>query len=96
MRPSLALEAYRQEIRRSVAANRGKNPRVFGSVSRREDTEASDLDLLIDAAEGMTLFDMAAIGVAIERLTHTKVDVRTPEDLSLRIRGKIVAEAVPL
>ncbi len=96
MKPSLALEAHREEIRRIVAANRGLNPRVFGSVLHQEDTENSDLDLLIDAAEGFSLFDMAAIAVAIENLTHTKVDVRTPEDLSIKFRSKIVAEARPV
>ena len=65
MKPSHALEAHREEIRRIVAVNRGLNPRVFGSALRQEDTEGSDLDLLIDAAEGMTLFDMAAIASAI-------------------------------
>jgi len=75
----VALDAHREEIRRIVAANRGRNPRVFGSVLHQDDTEASDLDLLIDAAEGMTLFDKAAIEADIERLTHTKVDVRTQE-----------------
>jgi hypothetical protein len=61
MKPSVALDAHREEIRRIVAANRGRNPRVFGSVLHQDDTEVSDLDLLIDAAEGMTLFDKAAI-----------------------------------
>ena len=55
MRPSLALDAHREEIRRIVIENRGLNPRVFGSTLRLEDTEASDLDLLIDPADGMTL-----------------------------------------
>jgi uncharacterized protein len=95
MKPSLALDAHREEVRRIVAANRGLNPRVFGSVLHHEDTESSDLDLLIDAADGFTLFDMAAIAVAIESLVHTKVDVRTSEDLSVEFRGKIVAEARP-
>ena len=96
MKPSFALAAHREEIRRIVAANRGLNPRVFGSVLHCDDTESSDLDLLIDAAEGFSLFDMAAITVAIEGLTHTKVDVRTPDDLSAKIRSKIVAEARPV
>ncbi|MGJ0395793.1 MAG: nucleotidyltransferase family protein [Methylocystis sp.] len=96
MKPSLALEIHREEIRRIVAANRGLNPRVFGSVLHHEDTESSDLDLLIDAAEGFSLFDRAAIAVAIENLTHTKVDVRTPEDLSVKFRSRIVAEARPV
>jgi predicted nucleotidyltransferase len=96
MKPSLALDAHREEIRRIVAANRGLNPRVFGSVLRREDSEGSDLDLLIDAADGLTLFDMAAIAAAIENLTRAKVDVKTPDDLSVTFRNKVVAEAIPL
>ena len=96
MKPSLALVANREEILRIVAANRGKNPRVFGSVLHHRDTEVSDLDLLIDAAEGMTLFDLAAMAAAIESVTNMKVDVRTPDDLSLRIRGAVVAEAMPI
>jgi predicted nucleotidyltransferase len=96
MKPSLALDAHREEIRRIVAANGGLNPRVFGSVLHRDDTEASDLDLLIDAAEGMTLFDMVAIAAAVENLTRAKVDVKTPEDLSVTFRSKVVAEARPV
>ena len=96
MRPSLVLDAHREEIRRIVAAHRGLNPRVFGSALHRDDSDASDLDLLIDPDEGMTLFDLAAIGAAVERLTRTKVDVRTPDDLSVRFRTAGVAEAKPV
>lgn len=96
MKPSLALDAHRAEIRRIVAANRGLNPRVFGSALHRADTETSDLDLLVDPAEGMTLFDKAAIGATVEQLTQTKVDVRTPGDLSVKFRNKVVAEARPV
>jgi predicted nucleotidyltransferase len=96
MKPSVALDAHREEIRRIVAANRGRNPRVFGSVLYRDDTEVSDLDLLIDAGEGMTLFDVAAIQADIERLTHTKVDVKTPEDLSAKFRREVIAKARPV
>lgn len=48
MRPSEALEQHRSEIRRVMLENRSPNPRVFGSVLRGEDTEQSDLDLLIE------------------------------------------------
>jgi predicted nucleotidyltransferase len=96
MKPSQVLDAHREEIRRIVAANRGLNPRVFGSVLRRDDSETSDLDLLVDPGEGMTLFDIAAIASAVEKLTDAKVDVRTPEDLSAMFRGQVVAEARPI
>ena len=96
MTPSRILDNHREDIRRIVAANRGLNPRVFGSVARGDASATSDLDLLVDAAEGMTLFDIAAIADAVERLTLTKVDVRTPEDLSVRFRKKALAEAMPV
>ncbi len=96
MRPSLAFEAHREEIRRIVATNRGLNPRVFGSVLHGEDTEESDLDILIDAAPRFTLFDMARIALEIERLINKKVDVRTPDDLPAKIRPHVIAEAMPI
>ena len=96
MKPSLTLDAHREEIRRIVATNRGLNPRVFGSVLRQDDTENSDLDLLIDAADGLSLFDMAEMALAIETLLNTRVDVKTPEDLSMTFRQKVIAEAQPL
>ena len=54
---------------------------MSGSVLHGEDTEDSDLDLLIDATDDLSLFDMARISLAVERLIHTKVDVKTPEDI---------------
>jgi predicted nucleotidyltransferase len=93
MKPSVGLEAHREEIRRIVAANRGLNPRVFGSVLHGEDIEGSDLDILIDATDELSLFDMAKISLAIERLVHTKVDVKTPEDISPLFRLQVISEA---
>ena len=61
MRPSELLDQYREAIRQVVAAHRARNPRVFGPVIHGEDTEASDVDLLIDPGDGISLFDMGAI-----------------------------------
>jgi predicted nucleotidyltransferase len=96
MKPSLAFDAHRDEIRRIVERNRGLNPRVFGSVVHGSDTEDSDLDILIDAAPRFTLFDMARIALEIEQLIKKKVDVRTPDDLPSKFRPHVVAEAIPI
>jgi predicted nucleotidyltransferase len=96
MKPSLGLKEYREQIRRIIEANRGQNPRVFGSVLHGNDTDESDLDILIDAAPKFTLFDMARIALEIEKLINKKVDVRTPDDLSPNFRPQVVAEAMPI
>jgi predicted nucleotidyltransferase len=72
------------------------DPRIFGSVLQGEDTDDSDLDVLIDAAPSFTSFDMARIALEIERLINKRVDVRTPEDLHANFCGRVVAEALPI
>lgn len=96
MKPSQALQQHRAAIRRVVAAHRATNPRVFGSVLHGEDTEASDLDLLIDPTPGITLFDIGSIIHELEQLLGVSVDVLTPKALPMRFRDEVLAEAVPV
>jgi predicted nucleotidyltransferase len=97
MKPSLALERHRTEIRRIVESNQAANPRIFGSVVRGEDMETSDLDILVDGIDGKTtLLSLARIQLAIEALTGVKVDVHTPLSVHERFRDEVLmaAEAV--
>ncbi len=96
MKPSQVLETHRADIRRIVAAHRAKNARVFGSVIHGEDTEDSDLDILIDPTPETTLMDVAAIQVELERLLRVSVDVLTPRALPEKFRDHVVSEAVPV
>jgi len=96
MKPSAALEMHREEIRRIIKSHKGLNPRVFGSALHGNDTEGSDLDLLIDPGQGLGLIGVAQIALAIEEITKVKVDVRTPGDLSDSFRAQVVAEARPI
>lgn len=96
MRPSEALELYRTDIRRIVSENRSSNPRVFGSVLHGEDTEESDLDLLIEPTKKTSLMDLARIGVDLEELMGISVDVLTPGFLPEKFRNRVLAESIPV
>lgn len=97
IRPSAALVLHRAAIRRIVAENDATNPRVFGSVARGDDTENSDLDILVDPIDGRTtLLSLAAIASGIQGLTGCKVDVTTPEGLKERMRIAVLEEARPI
>lgn len=96
MKPSLALQAHREAIRRIVAAHRASNPRVFGSVLHGEDTETSDLDLLVDPTPETSLFDIGAIRHELLQLLGVPVDVLTPKSLPPGFRDEVVAEAIPV
>ncbi|SDY51971.1 nucleotidyltransferase family protein [Nitrosomonas halophila] len=96
MKPSFALASNREAIRRVVASHRACNPRVFGSVVHGDDTEDSDLDILIDPTPETTLFDIGAIRHELLQLLGVPVDVVTPRALPDNFRSKVLAEALPI
>jgi predicted nucleotidyltransferase len=96
MRPSQALQIHRVALREIAARHRVTNVRVFGSVLHKSDTEASDLDLLVDATPGTTLMDLAALQVEAEALLGLPVDVLTAPFLPSSFRERVMSEAEPL
>ena len=96
MKPSLALDAHREAIRRVVAAHRACNPRVFGSVAHGDDTEYSDLGILVDPTADTSLFDIGAIRHELLQLLGVPGDVLTPKALPEKFRATVLAEAVPV
>lgn len=96
MKPSEAFHSNRAAIRSVVALHRAQNARVFGSVLRGQDTDDSDLDILIDPTPETTLMDVAAIQVELQRLLGVSVDVLTPRALPDAFRSRVLAEAMPV
>lgn len=96
MKPSEALQQHRAAIRRLVEAKHGRNVRVFGSVARGEDTENSDLDLLIDSDGPLSLFDIGEMLYDLEKMLAVKVEILTPADLPIQFRDRVLREALPI
>jgi hypothetical protein len=96
MQPSQILALKRNEVLALTARSKARNVRVFGSARRGDDKEGSDLDLLVDALPGATLFDLGGLQVALEELLEVRVDLLTPGDLPVRLRGRVLNEAVPI
>lgn len=96
MTPTELLAANRQKILQIVAIHRATTPRVFGSVLHGDDTESSDLDLLVDPLPGATLLDLGSIQIDLEELLGIPVDVLTPGDLPAKFRQQVLQEAQPL
>lgn len=96
MKPSSALSKHRDAVRQIVARNRARNPRIFGSVVRGQDTPGSDLDLLVDPEPDASLFDLGSIQFEVQRLLGVPVDVLTPGDLPNSFCARVEAEAIPL
>jgi uncharacterized protein len=58
MKPS---DALRMQVREIVARYCAVRPRIFGSAVRGDDTDKSDLDLLVDPTSQTTLMTLVTI-----------------------------------
>jgi len=96
VKPSAALDLQRDTVRETVGRFRAANPRVFGSVLHGTDQDGSDLDLLVDALPGATLFDLGGLQMDLEDMLGVAVDLLTPGDLPPRFRERVLAEAAPV
>ncbi|MEW5790634.1 MAG: nucleotidyltransferase family protein [Pseudomonadota bacterium] len=93
MKPSAALQRHREAIRQIVERHHARNPRIFGSVLHGQDTDGSDLDILVDTTEESSLFDIGAIRVELTELLGVEVDVLTPGALPDRWKMDVLNEA---
>jgi predicted nucleotidyltransferase len=96
MRPSTALERHRDRIREIALSHRVTNVRVFGSALRGEDTEDSDLDILVEPTAETSYFDLGAIQYELSELLGLRVDVLTLESLPERFRQSVLDAARPV
>jgi predicted nucleotidyltransferase len=96
MKPSEVLNSHRAAIRQVVESNHARNAHVFGSVIHGNDTDDSDLDLLIDPTPDTSLMDIARIQNRLQKLLGISVDVLTPKTLPESFRDHVLAEAEPV
>jgi predicted nucleotidyltransferase len=69
---------------------------VFGSYVRNEQTENSDLDILVDYEKGMTLFSFCELENWLSDIFGVKVDLVMKKGLKPRIGKQILSEVVYL
>jgi len=96
MRPSLALSTHREAIRAIALRHRVTNVRVFGSVVHGNDTDDSDLDILVEPTSETTMMDIGAIRYELKQLLGIPVDVLTPRALPDHFKSVVLSEAMPV
>lgn len=96
MRPSEILAARADEVRAIIARYPVRNPRIFGSVARGDDSEGSDLDLLVEPLRGTTYFDLAGLEMELEELLGVKIEIATPGALRRELAERIASDLRPI
>ncbi|MCW4002381.1 MAG: nucleotidyltransferase family protein [Candidatus Bathyarchaeota archaeon] len=69
---------------------------IFGSYARGEQTEKSDLDILVTYSEMVDLLLVAELRRYLRRKLHMKVDVISKKYLNKYIKDQVLQEAIPV
>jgi uncharacterized protein len=90
-----AIAALRQH-RSDLQKRRVAHVALFGSVARGEDTDESDLDVLIEFEPDarVTLYDYAAVKRYLSELLGGRVDVIDRANVNRHIRADVEHDAV--
>jgi uncharacterized protein len=90
------IESHRAELL-ALARRRGVTGiRVFGSMSRGDGSDDSDVDLLVTLAPGTSALALGGLLLDAQELLGRRVDVVTEASLHPALRERVVASAVPL
>lgn len=84
------LADHRQDLERFGV----KSIAIFGSVARNEARADSDVDVLVEFAAPVGLFELVRLGDYMESVFGRRVDITTPGGLKRQLRDRILQEAV--
>jgi hypothetical protein len=86
----------RDEILRIAARHGAHHVRLFGSVVRGEAGADSDVDFLVRLDDDRSMIDHIALIRELEDLIGCRVDVVSEDALHSIVRGRILAEGMPV
>ena len=90
------IETHRAELL-ALARRRGvTGVRIFGSMSRDDGGDNSDIDLLVTLAPGTSALALGGLLLDAQDLLGRRVDVATEASLHPALRESVMASAVPL
>ncbi len=71
-----------------------KSIAIFGSFSRNEMTDKSDVDVLVEFNRAIGLFEFARLKIFLTELLGREVDLVTVDAIHKRMKSTILKEAV--
>jgi hypothetical protein len=73
-----------------------KRSSLFGSYVRGEETEDSDIDMLVEVPDDTSLLDLVRLEMKLERVLQKKVDLLTYDSVSPYLRDIIQKEQLSI
>ena len=90
------LKELKEKILPVLRKSGVKRASLFGSYVRKEANEDSDVDILVELADDMSLFDFIGLKLEIEDTINRTVDLVEFSTIKSAFRDRILREQVTL
>lgn len=88
------MNGYKALVSTYLTTQPVKRAYLFGSQARNEATAESDVDILVELEERVTLFQFASMQMQLEELLQTQVDLVSANGISPYISPYIEREKI--
>lgn len=93
---TLSKMAMKNIIRKELMKNGIKKASLFGSLHSGDFKESSDIDIMIEARENMSLLDLSRLKRELEEICGFKVDIITYGSIDPRYRDQFIRNSEEL
>lgn len=90
------LEEIKNKVIPILKENGVTRAAIFGSMARGEQTQKSDIDILVNLPKGMSLFDVVDLEFKLEEAIQRKVDLVDFEAIKPRLKPYIMQDQIPI
>ncbi len=90
------IQDIKERVIEVLKRNDVKRAALFGSITRGEMNENSDIDLLIEYKGKKSLMDLAGLKLELEDTLKCKVDLLTFDSLHPLLKEKITKEQIEI
>ena len=90
----MKIEEIKEKIQPIMIRHRIKRAGIFGSVARGVATAKSDIDILVELGEKISLLEFVGIKYELEDLLGKKVDLVEYDAVKPRLRNRIMSEEI--
>lgn len=90
------VRSHAADLRAALSPLGALDIRIFGSVARGDETDESDVDLLVELASDVGVFNLLRMQEAAEQLLGRSVDIVPSTGIKPDAVERITHEAVPL
>ena len=92
----MTVEQIKEIVEPILRKNKVKRAALFGSMARQNYKDSSDVDILVELDDSLSLLDFVGIKLDLEEALNRKVDLVEYEAIKPALKKYILSNPIPI